>query len=138
MAFIPRGLFGGRSTDQRQVEIKELRADINTRPKNPAGKKEEFQWVLRCTLYTENKGITRLDELGGSIIPTLGREIRGSFRGATDVTVRLDESVWSEFRCVSQGLVGIEATGSEIVSHSQQYVAVSKWYDAPWNDEIGV
>ena len=136
MAAIPGGLFFGRSDEQRDVEIKELRADLNTRPIKFGGKSEEFQWVLRATLYTENKGITRLGEIGGSVPPVEGYELRGTFRGAKDVSIRIDSNVWSRWRCVGEDLVGMAATGSEIVGHSQTYTALSKWYPAPWNAEI--
>jgi len=138
MATIPIGLFGGTSDKARQAEIKNITADVITQPKpnrSASSTDEVYQWQIRCTLYTENLNVKRFNLING-LIPVIGYVIKGSFRGGDDVSIKVDSDYFSQWRCVSQSLTGIEATGSEIVAHEQQYVCESGWLDAPWNDEI--
>ena len=138
MAAIPKGIFGGVSDKAREVEIKNITADVITRPtpnRAATSNAEEYQWQIRITLYTENKNITRFTKIWRDV-PVEGYTMRGSFRGGDDVSIVLNSDQFSSWRCVSQSLTGIEATGSEIVGHEQQYVSISGWLEAPWNDEV--
>ena len=137
---IQLGKFGGQNIQAVQTEstFQQISAELQTRTKkDTTSDEEEYRWVVRVALradYCDVQGLG-FTPINNDILPPFPDpwKIRSCIKGGPDFDVHLDSTDFSEFRCVSDTITGVEAEGSKIATNVQQYVALSKWTDAPWN-----
>ena len=140
---IQLGKFGGQNIIANHTTdstFEQLSAELETRRKEGAtNNEEEYRWIIRATLYTERCNITFLQDVNDEAVIAFPdpHELQSCFRGGDDFILRLESPDFTEFRCISNTITGIEANGSQMSAERQQYVGLSDWKDAPWNNYFG-